>query len=156
MLMVCRRFLATSATALCALMLTAGARSTSAPVSRPTKLVALNVASSLRYPWAGEYFPISVVVNPSMADRDTNVTIQVNIASPAPTGGSSVSLTNNDPSQFSSWTDQITVPAGSTTATATVRTSHWGSGSRLSITATCAGGSVSTTLQTLGSIIDDN
>jgi hypothetical protein len=151
-----RRFLTTSVGALCALLLVLGIPSTSAPIVTPSRSLKLESSRTLHYPWAGEYGPISMSANPSVADRDINVTITVTIERPAPSGGATVTLTNNDALQFSSWTSQITIPAGSTTGSATARTSHWGSGSLVTLTATCSGESMSTTLQTLGSIIGDN
>jgi hypothetical protein len=102
-----------------------------------------------------EYGPISVVVTPSIAGRDTYVTIQVSIdrTQSGVTGNVVVNLSNNDPSQFSTWPTSVTIPSTSSSASVTARTSHWDTGSLVTITATSTVGTATTTLTTLSSII---
>lgn len=144
-----------SVVALCATMMVVAIPSDSSPRTGSTGRAAGMKLRLGRHYWAGEYIPILAAATPSTADRDTYVNIDVTIKDPAPEGGAKVNLSSNDPGQFSVWVSQVTIPANSKTGRATVRTNHFGSGSLVTITASGSGTSVTTKLQTLGSVIAD-
>jgi hypothetical protein len=140
----------------CACALTVGSGGSGDPPLLLAAAAPSPAAAAGGYLPIGEYTPISVVADPSMADRDTTISLRVTIdrTNASFQGNVVVNLGSDDPQQFSSWQSQVTVPSGSSTAIATARTSHWGSGSLVTITASASGQSGTTKLQTLGSTVD--
>jgi hypothetical protein len=103
-----------------------------------------------------EYGVISVSALPPTAGPDTNILITVTIEHANPNSDVIVTLTNNDQNQFSQWISTAVVPKNKTSAQTTVRTAHYTSGSAVRITASNPEGTVTTTLQVTGSVLDDN
>ncbi|HZT40980.1 MAG TPA: hypothetical protein VFA07_02265 [Chthonomonadaceae bacterium] len=90
----------------------------------------------------------SIAVNPSTVQGTTSVTGTVFISMPAPSGGLAVSLSSSD-SSAASVPSSITVPAGQTSATFTIKTYGVAQNTNVTITAGYNGGSKQTALSVL-------
>jgi hypothetical protein len=106
-------------------------------------------SATLTIKGAAPITPTSAFINPGRLRSEETGTLTVNLSSPAPSGGCSVSLSSSD-NNIVSVPSTLTIPAGATTGRAGVTVKPVQKSGTITVTATLNGGSAKATVEIVG------